>query len=85
MESLIEWLLQHAEHAHWYIFVAILLAGFNIPISADILLVMGGFLAATIIPEHLLASLFRNLHRVLLFCLDRLLVRPAFRKAVLQI
>lgn len=43
MEALIEWVLSHAEHAHWYIFGAILLAGFNIPISADILVVIGGF------------------------------------------
>lgn len=52
MESLIEWILSHAEHAHWFLFVTILLAGFNIPISADILIVVAGFLAATIIPEH---------------------------------
>lgn len=53
MESLIEWVLGHAEHAHWYIFGAILLAGFNIPISADILVVIGAFLAATAAPHHL--------------------------------
>jgi membrane protein DedA with SNARE-associated domain len=53
MEALTEWILRHAEHAHWFIFGAILLAGFNIPISADLMIVIGGFLAATVIPEHL--------------------------------
>jgi len=53
MDSLIEWLLGHAQHAHWYIFGAILLAGFNVPISADILIVIAGFLASAVIPEHL--------------------------------
>ena len=53
MESLIEWVLGHADYAHWYIFGAILLAGFNIPISADLLIVIGGFLAATAVPHHL--------------------------------
>jgi membrane protein DedA with SNARE-associated domain len=53
MESLIEWVLRNAEFAHWFIFGAILIAGFNIPISADILIVIGGFLAATVVPHHL--------------------------------
>ena len=53
MESLIEWILQHASQAHWVIFIAILLAGINIPISVDVLLVGAAFLAATLIPDHL--------------------------------
>ncbi len=53
MESLIDWILEHARHAHYVIFGAILLAGVNIPISADILIVIAGFLAATVVPEHL--------------------------------
>lgn len=53
MESLIEWVLGHAEHAHWFIFGALILAGFNIPVSADFLIVIGGFLAATAVPHHL--------------------------------
>ena len=54
MEAIIQWVLGHAEQAHWFIFGAILLAGFNIPISADILIVLSGFLAATVVPDHLL-------------------------------
>lgn len=53
MESFIEWIVGHAEHAHWFILGAILLAGVNIPISADVLIVIAGFLAAQIVPEHL--------------------------------
>lgn len=52
MESLIGWILEHAQHAHWFIFAAILLAGVNIPISADVLIVSAAVLAATLIPEH---------------------------------
>lgn len=53
METLIAWILEHSQHAHWFIFVAILLAGVNIPISADVLIVSAAVLAATLIPEHL--------------------------------
>ncbi|MGD0664114.1 MAG: DedA family protein [Rhabdochlamydiaceae bacterium] len=52
MENLIAWITEHAQHAHWYIFAAILLAGFNIPISADVMVVTAAVLAAAIIPEH---------------------------------
>lgn len=52
METLPHLILQHAPHAHWYIFGAIILAGFNIPFSADLLILLAAFLAAVIIPEH---------------------------------
>ncbi len=52
MESLLIWITEHAQHAHWFIFAAILLAGFNIPISADVLIVGAAVLAATLIPQH---------------------------------
>ena len=52
METLIAWITEHASHAHFFIFFAILLAGFNIPISADLLILTSAILAATIIPEH---------------------------------
>jgi membrane protein DedA with SNARE-associated domain len=52
MENFIAWITEHAQHAHWYIFAAILLAGFNIPISADVMVVTAAVLAAAIIPEH---------------------------------
>lgn len=52
METLISIITEHAHHAHWYIFLGILLAGLNIPISIDLLILMSAFLAAVIIPEH---------------------------------
>ena len=52
MEYLTDWIAQHANYAHWYLFVAILLAGFNLPFSIDVLVLVSAFLAATIVPEH---------------------------------
>lgn len=53
MESLSQFLIKHAEHAHWYLFACAILAGFNVPISVDVLILLAAFLAAAIIPEHL--------------------------------
>jgi membrane-associated protein len=52
MEHLINIITHHAQNAHWYIFIAILLAGFNIPFSADLLILVAAILAATIVPEN---------------------------------
>ena len=52
MESLLDWITGHAGQSHWLIFFGILLAGFNIPISADLLIIAGAVLAATIVPEN---------------------------------
>jgi membrane-associated protein len=52
MNSLITTITEHAHTAHWYVFVAILLAGLNIPICIDLLLLISAFLATMIIPEH---------------------------------
>ena len=61
MESFFAWIVEHAQHAHWFVFGAILLAGINIPISIDVMIVGTAFLAATLIPEkvwHLYAAIF---------------------------
>lgn len=52
MDTVIDFITRHAHAAHWYVFGAIILAGFNIPISADILILLSAFIAATILPEH---------------------------------
>jgi membrane protein DedA with SNARE-associated domain len=52
MEALNEFFTRHAFHAHWYVFGALILAGFNLPLSADALILISAFLAAIIIPEH---------------------------------
>ncbi|MGR3973772.1 MAG: DedA family protein [Candidatus Rhabdochlamydia sp.] len=53
MESLISWILAHAHSAHWWIFIAILLAGFNFPISADLLIAAAALLALSLGPSFL--------------------------------
>lgn len=53
MENWLLFFQSHADKAHWAIFVGALLAGFNIPISIDLLMVASAVLAATIIPSHL--------------------------------
>jgi membrane-associated protein len=52
MDYLIEWIVQHAREAHWYLFVAIILAGFNIPLSIDLLMLVAAIVAATLVPEN---------------------------------
>lgn len=52
MEHLIELVTYHAPHAHWYLFIALILAGFNVPLCADLLILLGAVIAATILPEN---------------------------------
>ncbi|MBS0628809.1 MAG: DedA family protein [Verrucomicrobia bacterium] len=58
MEKLLEFVHNHAHHAHWLIFGSALLAGLNIPISIDLLMILSAILAATIIPANLLKLFF---------------------------
>lgn len=53
MDSFLQYIENHASGAHWYLFIGTLLAGMNIPISIDFLMISGAILAATFIPEHL--------------------------------
>lgn len=52
MESIFTYICQHADQAHWIIFCLLLLAGLNIPISEDIMLLSAGAIASTCIPDH---------------------------------
>lgn len=45
-------LLQNAQYAHWLIFSLLILAGFNVPISEDFMLIVSGMLASTVVPEN---------------------------------
>jgi len=61
MENLIEFITEQAPHAHWYLFAGILLAGANVPISIDVMVIIAALLASQIIPEktpHLFLSIF---------------------------
>jgi len=53
MDTLLEWIQSHAQHAHYALFGLALLAGMNVPISIDLLMIIGATMAATIIPENL--------------------------------
>ncbi|MBS0621241.1 MAG: DedA family protein [Verrucomicrobia bacterium] len=53
MEFISQMITSHAGHAHWVIFFAIVLAGFNIPFSTDVIIILAAFLAATVVPENM--------------------------------
>lgn len=50
MESILTFICEHASEAHWIIFLLLLLAGLNVPISEDFLLLTGGAIASTCLP-----------------------------------
>lgn len=54
MEELVSYICTHAHAAHWIIFFLLLLSGFNIPISEDLLLICGGAIAGSCVPDHTL-------------------------------
>jgi len=52
MDTVIQFLFEHAHHAHWIIFSALMLAGINVPISEDLMIILSAVLAATVVPEN---------------------------------
>ncbi|CDZ79511.1 SNARE associated Golgi protein [Candidatus Rubidus massiliensis] len=54
MEQLFQYVCQHAEYAHLIFFGLLLLAGLNVPISEDIILLSGGAIASLCIPDKIL-------------------------------
>ena len=51
METLTYWICLHAEEAHWIIFLMLLLAGLNVPLSEDVLLLCGGAIVGTCVSK----------------------------------
>lgn len=51
MHELVNFIIEHSQYAPPILFTLILLAGLNLPISIDVLMVLSAFLAATTIPE----------------------------------
>lgn len=51
MDILVDFVLQHAEYAHYLIFGLLMLAGLNVPISEDLMLILSGMLASTAEPD----------------------------------
>lgn len=52
MDQLFEFLLGQAQYAHFYIFGLFMLAGLNIPVSEDILIIAGAIASANFVPEN---------------------------------
>ena len=52
MEPIVNFIVENSQYAHWMVFTLILLAGLNLPISIDVVMVLTAFLAATLIPEY---------------------------------
>jgi membrane-associated protein len=53
METFVQLLFDHALHAHWIVFGALVLSGLNLPISEDLLIILSAAIAALIAPENL--------------------------------
>lgn len=51
MDQVYQFIIAHSSAAPWILFGLFLLAGMNIPISIDILVIIASLLAATIVPE----------------------------------
>jgi membrane-associated protein len=56
VETFLTYICEHAAHAHLIIFALIMIAGLNIPISEDLLVITGGAIASTCLPEESLQS-----------------------------
>lgn len=52
MESLIQFITENAPFAHYVLFGLLILAGLNIPISEDLVVIGSGVLASSVIPEN---------------------------------
>lgn len=52
MDTVLEMISTRAKDAHWYAFGALLLAGMNFPISADVVILISALIAATLVPEN---------------------------------
>lgn len=52
MDAIINFIFEHAQYAHWIVFGALMLAGINVPISEDLMIIFSAVIAATITPEN---------------------------------
>jgi membrane-associated protein len=54
MDSFFTFVTSNADSAHWWCFILLMLAGINIPISEDFVIIVSGFIAATALPQNTL-------------------------------
>jgi membrane protein DedA with SNARE-associated domain len=52
METFLQWLTVHASYAHYILFGLLMVSGFSLPVSEELMLIVAGVLASSIIPEH---------------------------------
>jgi membrane-associated protein len=52
MDAIFSFIQNHAGSAHWVIFTLLMLAGFNFPISEDLVIISSAVIASTVIPEN---------------------------------
>lgn len=52
MDYIINFIFEHAQHAHWIIFGSLMLAGLNVPISEDLMIIISAILASSVIPQN---------------------------------
>ncbi len=53
MSHIINFIFANASSAHWIIFGGLILAGFNIPIPEDLMIILSAILAANVVPENI--------------------------------
>lgn len=52
VDIITSFLFEHAPFAHYYFFGLLMLAGINVPISEDLLMILGGVISATMVPQN---------------------------------
>jgi membrane-associated protein len=62
MDELIKYICEHVVFAPYVFFLLLLLAGLNIPISEDLLLITGGMISATCAPAGFAVYIFLGLY-----------------------
>jgi membrane-associated protein len=68
MESILHFVCENSHNAHWIIFILLLLAGINVPISEDFLLVTGGVIASTCFTDPTNYTTFKLFFWIFLGC-----------------
>ena len=53
MEQILIFITENADYAHWVIFGLLMLAGFNVPVSEDLMIIIAGVLAGTVVPQNI--------------------------------
>jgi len=52
MEDIFNFILAQSDYAHFYIFGLFMLAGFNVPVSEDVLIIAGAIISVKFAPEN---------------------------------